>query len=638
MLGREQMERVHGHDAVAWSPSDDFAANALVARFQRRHGLASFEDLRRRSIEEPEWFWPAVVEDLGLEFTTPWDHVVDLSRGPEWTTWFVGGGVNIAHNCVHRWATTDRLALICEREDGSSSTWTYNELSRSVTMVARHLAEDLHVGKGDAVGGYLPMGADAVIAAFACAHIGALFVPIFSGFGAEAVATRLRDAKANVLLTRESFVRRGRTIRMGEVAAEAARTAGVEHVVSKSWGIPDDNGFPVAATAAEDPFLLAYTSGTTGRPKGAVHVHGGFLVKIAEECAYQTDVRPGDRLLWVTDMGWIMGPWTLVGALSRGATAVLYDGAPDFPDASRLWSMVARHRVTHLGVSPTLVRALIPHGDAAVLDHDRSSLRVFGSTGEPWNPAPWHWLFEVAGEGTRPIINLSGGTEVGACLLSVHPVEEIVPTSLGGPALGMACDIFDATGGSLGPGEGVGELVCTKPWPGMTRGIWGDDQRYLETYWRRFPGVWTHGDWASRDVDGRWFLHGRSDDTLNIAGKRIGPEEVESVLVGHPLVAEAAAVGVPDAVKGEVIWAFVRPANGGQLAPDDESELRRLVAEALGAPFAPTKVVSVTDLPRTRSAKILRRAIKAAVTGEDAGDLSSLENPDALDRIREAAR
>ncbi len=302
---------------------------------------------------------------------------------------------------------------------------------------------------------------------------------------------------------------------------------------------------------SEAPYLLAYTSGTTGRPKGALHVQGAFLLSIAREAAYQADLGPGDRVLFATDMGWIMGPWTVVGAGAVGGTVVYLEGAPDFPP-DRIWSAVESERVTMLGVSPTLVRALIPHGEPAA---ELSSLRAVTTTGEPWNRGPYDWLNEhVCGAGRIPIVNISGGTEVGACFLSVSLLEPTKPCSLGFPALGQDMDVFDDAGRPL-RGE-VGELVCKRPWPGMTRGIWGDPERYLETYWRRFPGVWTHGDWASVDEDGYWFLHGRSDDTLNIAGKRIGPAELESAAVNHASVAEAAAIGVPHEVKGEVVWLF----------------------------------------------------------------------------------
>jgi acetyl-CoA synthetase len=383
---------------------------------------------------------------------------------------------------------------------------------------------------------------------------------------------------------------------------------------------------------SEHPYLLTYTSGTTGRPKGVVHVQGGFLVSIAREVCYQADAGGDDVLHFATDMGWIMGPWAVVGGGAMGTTLVFAEGAPDWPP-DRLWRLVERQRVSILGLSPTLVRALIPHGDPAA---DLSSLRVMVTTGEPWNPDPYMWLFDQVGGGRAPIINCSGGTEIGACFLSPVPSIPIKACSLGGPALGMAMDVVDAEGRSLvGTGE-VGELVCRKPFPAMTRGFWRDDERYLDAYWRRFPGIWTHGDWASVDEDGFWFLHGRSDDTLNIAGKRIGPAELESAAVAHPGVLEAAAVGIPHEVKGEVAWLFCIPASGVDVGDGLAAEIAALVAEDLGKPFQPDRVVFVSALPKTRSAKIMRRAVRAKALGDDPGDLSSLENPESLEEIANA--
>src|SRR6185312_4450012 len=360
------------------------------------------------------------------------------------------------------------------------------------------------------------------------------------------------------------------------------------------------------------------------------HVQGGFLVSIAREAAYQTDVHRGDRVHFATDMGWIMGPWTVVGAGACGATVVFAEGAPDWPD-DRLWELVESERVTMLGLSPTLVRALIPKGEPT---HDRSSLQAFCTTGEPWNPDPYMWLFERVGESRVPIVNISGGTEVGACFLSTCVVEPIKPVALGFPALGQDMDVVDAEGRPV-RGE-VGELICRRPWPGMTRGIWGDEDgsRFHETYWARFPGVWTHGDWASVDEDGYWFLHGRSDDTLNIAGKRIGPAELESAALDHPSVAEAAAIGVPHEVKGETAWIFVALKPG---AEEDAAGIKAAVAASLGKAFAPERVLFVSALPKTRSAKIVRRAVRAKALGSDPGDLSSLENPETLEEIERVA-
>jgi acetyl-CoA synthetase len=640
---------------IVWRPSAELVEHANVTRLMRAHGIETFDELLRRSQDDIEWYWDAVVKDLGIEFYQPYERVLDDSKGIAWSTWFTGGSINLAHNTVDKWATAtpEKVAILWEGEEGTTRSVTYAELREVADRLANGL-RSLGVGRGDAVGIFMPMAPEIVAATLACAKLGAIYLPIFSGYGAEAVATRLQDAGAKVLLTADGFTRRGNVVPMKETADEAAeRSPTVERVVVWSrlgrTGLPWNDArdlrwdelvdaqpdwFETERLDAETPLFVAYTSGTTGRPKGSVHVHGGFLVKIASEVAYQTDVHPEDTLFWLTDLGWIMGPWQIVGAGALGATVFLYDGAPNHPGPDRIWDMVERHRITVLGVSPTLIRALIPAGDEHATSHDRSSLRIFGSTGEPWNPDPYLWLLDRVGEGRVPIINISGGTEVGACFLSCYPVGELKACTLRGPSLGMAIDVWGPDGKPVAQGE-VGELVCTKPWPGMTRGLYRDPDRYLETYWSRWPDVWVHGDWASVDADGFWFLHGRSDDTMNIAGKRLGPAEVESALVDHPAVSESAAVGVPHEVKGEAIWCFVVTIPGTE--PDDQlaNELKDLVAEQLGKSFRPSRIVFVDELPKTRSAKILRRALRATALGEDPGDLSSLENPSALERVRE---
>jgi acetyl-CoA synthetase len=395
----------------------------------------------------------------------------------------------------------------------------------------------------------------------------------------------------------------------------------------------DPEAGPAQAFPAMQTLLLAYTSGTTGKPKGAVHTQGGFLVKTASEVAYSFDLRPGSTFCWVTDMGWIMGPLSIVGTHANGGTLLLYEGSPDVPGLDRLWDLTARHRVAMLGVSPTLIRTLRSSAATDVSRFDLSSVRVLGSTGEPWDPDSYAWLARDVFGARVPVINFSGGTEVGGSFLAPYPVEAIRSCSLGGPSLGMDVDVVDADGRSVR--GSVGELICRQPWPAMTRGVWRDPERYLEAYWSTFPGVWRHGDFALVDDDGQWFLLGRSDDVMNVAGKRLAPAEVEAVLTQHPAVAEAAVVGVPDAVKGEAVWAFwvSRPD-----ADEDVSEtLRALVAAELGKPFTPKVVRRVARLPKTRSAKIMRRAVRAAVLGLDPGDLSGAEAPEAVDEIRAAA-
>jgi acetyl-CoA synthetase len=638
---------------AVWRPDDALLRDSNVARFMRAESIDDFPSLVARSIDDAEWFWDAVVRFLGLQFTTSYTRVCDTSNGIPWATWFVGGRCNVASMCIDARlgrGEGDRPAIVWEGEEGGVRTLTYGELQVLTSRIASGLAAR-GVGPGDAVGLFLPMVPETVAALFAIAKLGALFLPIFSGYGPEAVAIRLADAGAVALVTADGFTRRGKTVAMKETADAAVAEVTTVHtvVVVPRLGRTDAPmtsgrdltlagltalGAEDVATAAVDsehPLFVAYTSGTTGKPKGAVHVHGGFTVKIAEEAAFQTDLRPGERLFWLTDIGWIMGPWEIVGTLANGGTLVLYDGAPDFPGVGRLWELVARHRVNVLGVSPTLVRALMAHGDEPVRAHDLSSLRILASTGEPWNEAPWRWYFDVVGGGRLPIINISGGTEVGACFLSPHVVQPLSACSLGGPALGMAVDVFDDDGRSLR--GAVGELVCTKPWPGMTRGLYHDPQRYLDTYWSRYPNVWWHGDFASIDAEGEWFLHGRSDDTIKLAGKRLGPAEVETAVVAHPAVVEAAAVGVPDELKGEALWVFVVCKPGAVLDEALRTEIANAVVAALGPSFRPAQVRFTTSLPKTRSAKVLRRAIRAVVTGRPAGDLSGLEDPASLDAI-----
>lgn len=638
-----------------WEPTQEVVEYSNIYRLMQKHGVTSFQELHEKSVREMSWFWSEMEKFLGLVWKKPYEKVYDDSQGMPWTKWFVGGKINVVDTCVYQWAKKcpQKTALIWEGEEGEVRTISYGELADKTSALAAGL-KSLGIKKGDRIGLYMPMLPETVMAMMAISQIGAVFLPIFSGFSAPSVATRLQDAEAIACFYVDGFYRRGKLFPAQQHAREAiAQTPSVKHklvfqrtrelsLASDEINIQkwlDQGGcVEVEPTDAEDMLFIAYTSGTTGKPKGAVHVHGGFLVKIAEEVAFQTDMHPEDVLFWVTDMGWIMGPWEVFGGLASGGTVFLFDGAPVHPSPDRLWAMVERHRITILGLSPTLVRALLPHGTEAIVRHDLSSLRILGSTGEPWNTEPYLWLFEHVGKKKVPIINLSGGTEVGACFLSPHPIQPIKPCSLVGPALGMDVDVFDEEGRPL-RGE-VGELVCKRPWPGMTRGIYKDPERFIQTYFSRFKNIWVHGDWASIDEDGLIYLHGRSDDTLKIAGKRLGPAEVETVLVGHPMVKEAAAVGLEDEVKGEALGCFVvlKEKVPFQREETIRAELKQRVIDELGKAFAPRQILFVSDLPRTRSAKIVRRAVKAVATGKDPGDLSSLENPEALDEIKKLVR
>jgi acetyl-CoA synthetase len=620
----------------AWVPTPEAIEHANVTRFMRAHGAADIDELRARSVADVDWFWDAAIRDLGLPFTRPYSAVRDSSRGIEWTTWFTDGGFNAAAACVERWRGPEP-AVIHEAETGEVRTLSYEELWAEVTRVAGGL-RSLGVARGDVVALYMPMVPEAAVALYATAAVGAIALPLFSGFAAGAIAARLRDARAKVVFTADGTWRRGKHALLKPVLDDAVAACDcVEHVITLNrLGLGEDSfaslggDFALEDTDAEDPLLIGYTSGTTGKPKGAVLTQAGFVVKVAMECAYEFDVHRGDVFTWITDMGWIMGPLSVMGVHANGGTLLLYEGAPDTPSPQRIWELVERHGVAVLGVSPTLIRALKSTGEAP--GTDLSSLRVFGASGEPWDDDAYRWLALTVGEGKRPLINFSGGTEVGGAFLSPYPVEPLKVCSLGGPSLGMDVDVFDPAGKSLR--GAVGELVCKQPWPAMTRGVYGDPERYIESYWSTYPGVWRHGDWARADDDGQWFVLGRSDEAFNVAGKRIGPAEVESELLSHPAVAEAATIGVPDGTKGEAIWCFWTPVD--QEGEDVSAELGELVTDRLGKPFKPGRVVRVAQLPRTRSAKILRRAVRAVAIGEDPGDMSGAENPEALDVLREA--
>jgi len=646
--------------AAAWRPSPAYLERSRLRRFLTDVRCADLEDLQARAEADPAWFWSAAVADLGIRFDPEPETMLDVSQGPEWARWWVGAGFNYLTAAVEEPAAArpEEVALIWEGEDGAVRRFSRAELRAEVDRAARAMAA-LGVGRGDRVGIFLPMIPEAVIAVLAVGKLGAVYTPIFSGYGAPAVASRLADCEARLLVTADGFWRRGKAVAMKAVADAALSEAPsverclvVQRLDDENWysGVPWDaerdvkwdlaldaaSGEPLVPvkTDANDPFLVIYTSGTTGKPKGAVHVHGGFPLKSAVDLAHCFDLQAGDILFWFTDMGWMMGPWAVCGALLLGATLVIYEGTPDFPGPDRLWALVERHRVTHLGISPTAVRALMTHGSDPVRAHDLSSLFVLGSTGEPWNPDPWWWLFRAVGGEQLPIINYSGGTEISGGIVGCTTMTAIAPCSFVGPCPGMAADVVDAEGRPV-RGE-VGELVIRQPWPGMTQGFWRDPDRYLEAYWRRLPGVWVHGDWARIDPDGFWYISGRSDDTLKVAGKRIGPAEVESAAVSHPVVIEALAVGVPDEVKGEaiVVFAVVRASaeSGERLA----SAVGETVVDRLGKSFRPVAVHLVPALPKTRNGKILRRVARAAYLGLDLGDVSALEDPATLEPITAA--
>ena len=694
------------HQSIAWTPPAEVIERARLTKFMRQVGANSFDELYRYSIANVEEFTAEVLKFLDVRFDPPYKKLLDTSGGAAFPNWCGGAGLNIVSHCVDRWQADemrDQPAIIWEGEEGETKTLTYAELQDSIKSCASGLRAN-NLGKGDAIGIHLPMVIETVIALLAINRIGAIAVPIFSGYGVEAIASRLNAVKAKALFTCDGFSRRGKFFNAFEIANQAVSNCPtIEKLIIVSGSIEFIEGYDfftihkptsilfgnllndglapynrhlteIEPTNAEDPLIILYTSGTTGKPKGILHTHCSFPIKAAQDMAFGTDVGKGTRISWLTDIGWMMGPWLIYGALINGATICIYDGAPDFPKPDRMWEFAAKHRVEILGISPTLIRSLATHGDDLPKKHDLSHLRAFASTGEPWNPAPWWWLFEKVGDSKLPIINYSGGTEISGGILMNNPLLPIKPCGFSAACPGMDAAILNDQGASVGAGE-VGELAIKKPWIGMARGFWNEPERYLETYWSRFENIWVHGDWAMTDADGHYFILGRSDDTLKVAGKRVGPAEVESLLVAHPSVTEAAVIGIPDEIKGTAMVAFcvlTRSADGSsassaaareellltELRVDNASnvaapladepsalqllqllqlELKALIAKDMGKPLAPSRILFVAALPKTRNGKVMRRVIRSSYLGEEAGDLSALENPAAIEDIRRAA-
>jgi acetyl-CoA synthetase len=641
---------------VVWEPDPDVVAESNLRQFMDQHNIPDLDALHARSTEDVGWFWEAVLDDLNIQFYQDYDQIVDLSDGIQYPTWCVGGQMNIVHNLLDKWQGTpveDRVALRWEGEGGFTETLTYGELHRRVCRCANALRE-MGLSKGDRIGLYMPMTPEIVIAFLAIVKIGGILLPLFSGYGVGAIVTRLQGADAKALFTADGFARREKPIQMKETADQAVKQCPtVEHVIvhrhlgrddvpmadgrdvfwADAMAGHDDEAY-TERTAAEDEVMIIYTSGTTGPPKGTVHTHCGFPIKGAQDMYHPMDLKPGETMYWMSDMGWMMGPWLVFGTLTIGATMVLYDGAPDHPDPGRLWRMVDDHDVTHLGVSPTLIRALKTKGDEHVEASDRSSLRAIGSTGSPWDPKSWTWCFNTVLDGEKPILNYSGGTEISGGILCGNFLEPLKPAAFSGPVPGMDADVVDADGNPV-RGE-VGELVLRKPWIGMTRGFWGEDDRYLDAYWNRFDDTWVHGDFAAIDDDGLWYILGRSDDTINVAGKRLGPAEIEALLNAHEAVAESAAIGVPHDVKGSEIVAFAVLEPGYNESDALRKALMQEVVDEMGKPLKPREIFFADALPKTRNAKVMRRVIRAAYLGEDLGDTSSLEDPSTVEAVTEA--
>lgn len=638
---------------IAWQPDAATVAASNLSAFLRAAGVARYEDLLERADREPAWFFDALLKHLDYRFYQPYEKVLDESRGAPWARWCVGGTTNVVLNALDRWRGTptwEKPALVWEGEDGAKSEFTYADLDREVCRAAGAL-RSLGIGRGDVVALYMPNVPEAMIAMLATTKVGAILMPLFSGFGADAMLARLDLGRAKALFTVDGTSRRGKPVDAKAIVDEAlAQAPWVQSViVLRRAGNPvamkeardhwwheivprQPQTAPTEEMAADAPFLLVFTSGTTGKPKGVVHGHAGFPAKIVMDLALCMDLKPSDRMLWMSDMGWVVGPLIVYATPIVGATLVLVEGAPNFPDPDRMWRLVAQHRVSYLGVAPTTIRTFMAQGSEPWKQHDFARLRVMVSSGEPWTPEAWRWLFENVGRRRVPLLNFSGGTEMMG-ILSCCVLRPLKPCAFNTPVPGTGADVVDESGKSVAPGI-VGELVMRRPVMGLTQGLWNENERYVQNYWSTWPNVWHHGDFASRDEDDHWYIWGRSDDTLKIAGKRTGPAEIEALLMATGRLGEAAAIGVPDPIKGSALVLVCVPKAGIEASSELKAELSTTVVHGLGTPFKPKDVVLISDLPKTRNLKIMRRVIRAAYLGENPGDLSSLVNPESIDEIR----
>jgi acetyl-CoA synthetase len=629
-----------------FSPSAELVENANVTAYMKQKGLHSYEELYAWTIKNPEAFWSDMANEL--EWYQPWEQVLDESN-PPFFKWFTSAKCNIVHNAIDRHVKTwrrNKLALVWEGEDGSARTYTYHTLNREVSQMANVL-KSMGVQKGDIVTIYLPRIPELPIAMLACAKIGAAHSVVYGGFSEAALADRLADAQSKVLITADGGFMRNKIIELKQIADEAmSRTPTVQtclvvkrtgHDVNMELGrdlwLHDLLALPIASPKcetvemdAEDTLFILYTSGTTGKPKGVVHTHGGYMVGTYTTLKYVFDLKEEDRYWCAADPGWITGhSYIVYSPLINGATSFMYEGAPNFPYPDRWWQLVARHGISILYTAPTAIRGLMRFGEAWPNRHDLSSLRILGSVGEPINPEAWRWFYEVIGKRNCPIMDTWWQTETGHFMITPTPVMPLKPGSATKPFLGIEAEIVQEDGTPCAPDED-GLLIIKRPWPGMMRTILNDPQRYVDTYWSKMPNVYTVGDSARKDKDGYIWVIGRLDDVIKVSGYRLGTAEIESALVSHPAVAESAAIGLPHEIKGSAIHAYVMLRDGVEANQRLEEELRHHVGHELGPIARPDAITFVVSLPKTRSGKIMRRVLKAQALGQDVGDISTLEN------------
>jgi acetyl-CoA synthetase len=635
-----------------FNPPEELAKQTNVKKWMDQHGIKDLDELLEKS-QDLEWFWGEMAKEL-VEWYKPYDKVLEWD--PPYVKWFVGAEYNIVHDALDKHVKTekkDKVAYIFEGEPGDVKKWTYGELYTEVNKLANAL-KSLGIKKGDRVGIYLPMHVELPIAMLACAKIGAIHSVVFSGFSSTAFADRLNDCEAKVAITCDSFYRRGKKVPLKNQADVAVNASpSVEHLIvykrtgdEVSWNEEKDIWWDEITKAqpaecetekmdANDLLYILYTSGTTGKPKGIQHAHGGYAVGTAQTLRWVFDLKEDDIWWCAADIGWVTGHSYIVYApLILGTTSIIYEGAPAFPEPERWWSMIEKHKVTVLYTSPTAIRAHMRLGEEHPQKCNLESLRLLGSVGEPINPEAWIWYHKYIGREKCPIMDTWWQTETGHFLISPLPITPLKPGSATNPLPGISAAVYNEEGEPIT--NAGGNLVILKPWPGMLKGLYKDPERYKKVYWSKFTDTYLAGDVSRKDEDGYFWVQGRADDVLNVAGHRIGNSEVESALVSHPKVAEAAVIGKPHELKGESITAFVVLKKGVEPSEELRTELREHVGEEIGKIARPDEIGFVNDVPKTRSGKIMRRIIRAKAIGEEVGDISTLANPEAVDGIGSA--
>ena len=632
---------------IIWQPSKEQIENSKLTKFIQHCKLKNYDELEKKSFSDPGWLWDNVIKFSDLKFYKPYSKILDESKGTPWTKWCIGGKTNIVLNCIDRHKDKEffkNTFIFAEREDGKESSITYEEFDKQISKVGNTLKIN-GFKKGDVIALYMPQFIETYIAYFAILKIGCVVLPLFSGYGSKAVIERLNIAKAKGIFTVEKTFRKAKEIRMfDQIKNELDQVISLEKIflLGKEKGKKIFNwenfqnvsdNLKTEETDAEDPAIIHFTSGTTGKPKGCVYTHIGLVAKMSFDEGVLADFKQTDIHLCMADMGWMVGSKSATIASAHGAQMVIAEGVPDFPDEVRFWKLIEKYKVSWTELSPALIRAQMIKDEKLFKDLDLSSLRMICTGGEPWTEKPWKWLFQVIGKSKVPIMNSAGGTEVSGSILHCCLHRPFKVGSFNAPIPGMSADILNLDGKKVSTNE-MGELVMRKSSIGLTKSLWNDDKRYIDNYWSVIKDYWVHGDLASRDADGHWYLHGRSDDTIKVSGKRIGPSELESVIVKSGKAKEVAAVGIPDENKGSKIILSIVPAENND---QKESFFEDLVIKDLGKSFKPDKVIFVKDLPKTRNMKIMRRVIKSCLANQDPGDLSTLLNPESVEEIRSHA-